>query len=128
MKIFGKKAFEKFRFQVKQITREVFTFAIFCNYGNQNNIILKTITFLVVILLNHFPVFQLSPNSLHTMLWRPLRLHKKWSSSRRISSVNVTKFAGNCGFGHMYWWNPQWTTSFFAQCKRSLWVFANQTI
>ena len=24
----------------------------------------------------------------------------------RISSVNVTKSAGNCGFGHIYWKNP----------------------
>ena len=28
-------------------------------------------------------------------------LHKKWSFPLRISSVNVTKFAGNCGFGHI---------------------------
>ena len=30
-------------------------------------------------------------------------LHKKWSFPLRISSVNVTKFAGNCEFGHIYW-------------------------
>ena len=30
-------------------------------------------------------------------------LHKKWSSPLKISSVNVTKSAGNCGFGHIYW-------------------------
>ena len=33
-------------------------------------------------------------------------LHKKWSSPLRISSVNVTKSAGNCGFSHIYWRNP----------------------
>ena len=33
-------------------------------------------------------------------------LHKKWSFPLRISSVNVTKFAGNYGFGHIYWRNP----------------------
>ena len=33
-------------------------------------------------------------------------LHKKWSFSLRISSVNVTKFAVSCGFGHVYWRNP----------------------
>ena len=33
-------------------------------------------------------------------------LHKKWSFSLRISSVNATKSAGNCGFGHIYWRNP----------------------
>ena len=30
-------------------------------------------------------------------------LHKKWSFLLRISSVNVTKSAGNCGSGHIYW-------------------------
>ena len=32
-------------------------------------------------------------------------LHKKWNFTLRISSVNVTKSAGNCGFGHIYWRN-----------------------
>ena len=29
-------------------------------------------------------------------------LHKKLSFPLRISLVNVTKSAGNCGFGHIY--------------------------
>ena len=29
-------------------------------------------------------------------------LHKTWSFPLRISSVNVTKSGGNCGFGHIY--------------------------
>ena len=33
-------------------------------------------------------------------------LHKKWTFPLRISSVNVTKSGGNCGFGHIYWRNP----------------------
>ena len=33
-------------------------------------------------------------------------LHKKWSFLLRISSVNVTKSTGNCGFCHIYWINP----------------------
>ena len=34
-------------------------------------------------------------------------LHKKWSFPLiRISPVNVTKSAGNCGFGHIYWRHP----------------------
>ena len=33
-------------------------------------------------------------------------LHKKWSFLLRISSVNETKFAVSCGFGHIYWRNP----------------------
>ena len=32
-----------------------------------------------------------------------LSLHKKWSFPLRIHSVNVTKSAGNRGFGHIYW-------------------------
>ena len=33
-------------------------------------------------------------------------LHKEWSFPLRISSVNVTKSAVSCGFGHIYWSNP----------------------
>ena len=40
---------------------------------------------------------------------------KKWSFPLRISSVNVTKSAVSCGFGHIYWRNPYWKTSFFVQ-------------
>ena len=35
-----------------------------------------------------------------------LTLHKKLSFPLRISSVNVTKSAVSCGFGHIYWGNP----------------------
>ena len=35
-----------------------------------------------------------------------LALHKKWCFTLAISSVNVTKSAVPCGFGHMYWRNP----------------------
>ena len=31
---------------------------------------------------------------------------QNWSFSLRISSVNVTKSAVFCGFGHIYWRNP----------------------
>ena len=34
-----------------------------------------------------------------------ISLHKKWTFSLIISSVNVTKSAGNCGFGYIYWKN-----------------------
>ena len=37
---------------------------------------------------------------------------QKWSFPLRISSVSVTKSAGNCGFGHIYWRNVQWKTLF----------------
>ena len=42
-------------------------------------------------------------------------LHKKRSFPLRISSVNVTKSAVSCGFGHIYWKNPELKTSFFVQ-------------
>ena len=32
--------------------------------------------------------------------------HKKWSFTLKIYLVNVTKSAGNCRFGHIYWRNP----------------------
>ena len=35
----------------------------------------------------------------------------------KVSSVNVTKSAGNWWFGHIYWRNPSWKTSFFVQCR-----------
>ena len=34
------------------------------------------------------------------------KLHKKPSSPLTIFSVNVTKSAVSCGFGHIYWRNP----------------------
>ena len=52
-----------------------------------------------------------------------LSLHKKWNFRLRISSLNVTKSAGNCGFGHIYWRNPLRKSSFFMQCLYSLWVY-----
>ena len=30
-----------------------------------------------------------------------LTLHKKWNFPLKISSENMTKFARNCGFGHI---------------------------
>ena len=44
--------------------------------------------------------------------------HKKWSFPLSISSVNLTKSAGNCRFGHIYWRNLQWKTSFFVVSVR----------
>ena len=35
--------------------------------------------------------------------WSQWALYKTWSFPLRISSVNVTKSAENCGFGHIYW-------------------------
>ena len=38
---------------------------------------------------------------------------QKMKFSIRFSSVNVIQSAGNCRFGHIYWRNPWWQTSFF---------------
>ena len=38
--------------------------------------------------------------------WFSFTLYKKWSFLLRVSSVNVTKSAGNFGFGHIYWGKP----------------------
>ena len=46
-------------------------------------------------------------------------LHKKWSFPLRISSVNVTKSAGNCRFGHIYWKNLNGKFNFL--CRRNSW-------
>ena len=49
-------------------------------------------------------------NNLYTLtivyVSRHVTLHKKWSFPLKISSVNVTKSAISCGFGHIYWRNP----------------------
>ena len=34
-----------------------------------------------------------------------------------ISPVNESKSDFFCGFGHIYWRNPKWKTSFFVQYK-----------
>ena len=46
----------------------------------------------------------------HSVIYFPL--HKKWSFQVKIYSVNMTKSAGSCGFGPIYWRNPSWKTSF----------------
>ena len=45
--------------------------------------------------------------------WAANTLHKIWSFPLRISSVNVAKSTVAFEFGHIYWINPQWKTSFF---------------
>ena len=42
-------------------------------------------------------------------------IQKKWSFPSRISSVNVTKSTGNCGFSHIYWRNPYGKLLLFVQ-------------
>ena len=38
--------------------------------------------------------------------WAKKTLHNEWSFPFKISSVNVTKSAVFCRFGHLYWRNP----------------------
>ena len=45
-----------------------------------------------------------------------MSLHKNWSFPLRFSSVNATKSAVNCGFGHIYRINLQWKSSVFVKC------------
>ena len=52
-----------------------------------------------------------------------MTLHKKRSFSLRSSSVNMTKSAVSSKFGHSYWRNPYWKTSFFEQCERYTQIF-----
>ena len=52
-------------------------------------------------------------NSKFGNLSRSDLLHKKKSFLLRLSSVNMTKSAENCGFGHIYWRNPSRKTTFF---------------
>ena len=42
-----------------------------------------------------------------------ITLHRKWSFLFRISSLNLSKSAVSCGFGHICWRNPYWKSSFF---------------
>ena len=57
------------------------------------------------------PVTSLKQNS----SWA-ISLHtKKISFPLSISSVSETKSKVSCGFGHIYWRNPSWKTSFFVQ-------------
>ena len=62
----------------------------------------------MILFLNFLRVFR-SLDSFDTLVLNrfflkhsALSLHKKSSFPLRISSVNVTKSAGNCGFGHIY--------------------------
>ena len=71
-----------------------------------------------LLLLSWFNIFlPYGLNHKETPLLKETNLHKKWSFPLRISLVNVTKSAVSYGFGHIYWSNPLWKTSFFVQCR-----------
>ena len=49
----------------------------------------------------YFCVWQLDVEWLGEIYFHSFTAHK-WSFPLRISSENMTRFAGNCGFGHIY--------------------------
>ena len=51
---------------------------------------------------------------------------KKWSFLLRISSVHVTKSAFR--FGHTYWRNSSWKTSFFVQWKVTTFMKSSKAV
>ena len=65
------------------------------------------------------PVLRASDfcDSKHLWEWSLLEtwLNKKWSFPLRISLVNITRSAGYCVFGQIYWKNSQSKTSFSVQ-------------
>ena len=65
---------------------------------------------------SYFPIKTFHFENIKKLPQKSMTLHKKWSFPLSISSVNETKSAGNCGFGHIYWRNCWWKTSFFVQC------------
>ena len=66
-----------------------------------------------------FTAVMLNLNKFLTIDFNDQILRKKWSFPLRISSVYMTKSAVFCGFGHIYWRNPQWKTSCFVHWKIS---------
>ena len=54
-------------------------------------------------------------------LWNAT-LRKIWSFPLKISSVNVTKSAVSCGFGHIYWRNP-YLENFIFRAVPEVWKF-----
>ena len=58
-----------------------------------------------------------------TLITPLLSLHKQWSFPFRVSSVNMTKSARNCGFAYINWGKRSWRTSFLVQCV--LWLFSS---
>ena len=60
-------------------------------------------------------VYKTTENNCRSRLFTEIMktLLEKWSFLLRICSANVTKSTVCCGFGHIYWRNPWWKTSFF---------------
>ena len=65
--------------------------------------VLRNFSFNLVISLKKYFLHSCKSFSKHL---DQMSLNKKWSFPLSISSVNVTKSAVSCGFGHIYWRNP----------------------
>ena len=70
---------------------------------------------------NLLHALQLLAPLTHKAQW--VILHKKWSFSLRVFSINASKSTGNCGFGRIYWRNPSWKTSFSYSVR---WIWKKQ--
>ena len=57
----------------------------------------------------------------------PEHCTKIWHFLLSISSVNVTKSAVSCGFGHTYWRNLWWKASFFVPWNKMLFTTLQDT-
>ena len=44
--------------------------------------------------------------------------YHKCNNTAQKMKLSIKNFFSKCGFGHIYWKNPQWKTSFFVQCKK----------
>ena len=89
----------------------------------QRNVGSSRVCYKIIKSFKHEPVstiVSLSQYVVHQIKSKPISpLHQKWSFPLGISSVNVTKSADSSRFGHIYWRNAQWKTSFFVQCTLS---------
>ena len=59
------------------------------------------LTILMMVTKRYFWQFLPGTKCKHGYYNKIVALHKKWSFPLKISSVNVTQSAGNCGFGHI---------------------------
>ena len=82
---------------------------IYCNLST--NLILKSSTYFLYNIVNNRDRMALP---LHNLV---MALHKKWSFPLKISSVNVTKSTGRCGFGQISIWTCEEPQFRFFQMK-----------
>ena len=72
--------------------------------GGGKGVIKELITFINAVFYTILLLYLTS--MLHFSCSLLLSLHRKWRFLLKISSVNVTKSAGNCRFSRIYWKNP----------------------